>query len=269
MNRIQKTFNKLQRSNAKALIPYITCGDPDIAFTEELVTVLVEKGADIIELGVPYSDPVADGPTIQKASVRALENGIKLDHIFEMVSRVRSKVDVPLVIMTYNNPVYVTGIDVFLDKAYSAGVDGLIIPDIPLEEGEQLQEGANKRNINLISMVAPTTTGKRLEKIVQLAEGFIYCVSVSGVTGARQILPHNLKNMVASLKALTSVPIAVGFGISGPEMAKKVSQYADGIVVGSALIQKIEKHIEQDKPHYQKALNEAGEFIQLIKQALG
>jgi len=220
VNKIDKVFKELKSKGEKALIAYISCGDPSLDFTEELVPVLAKSGADLIELGVPYSDPVADGPTIQRASGRALAGGVTMEKIFLLVKRLREKTQVPLIMMTYYNPVYVGGLDAFVKKAALAGIDGLIIPDLPVEESYILKEAADKRNLYLIFLAAPTSTPKRIAMITKLAKGFVYCVSVAGVTGARDTTDQGLGSFLNRIRQHTDLPLCVGFGISGPETAR-------------------------------------------------
>ncbi|ATW24380.1 tryptophan synthase subunit alpha [Candidatus Formimonas warabiya] len=268
MNRIDYIFGELDRKKEKALIPYVCCGDPTVAFTEELVVKLAESGADLIELGVPYSDPVADGPTVQKASVRALAGKITLDKIFSLAARVRQKTQIPLLIMTYYNPVYVMGVDHFIEQGRAAGVDGLIIPDLPLEEAGPVQEALEKKGMNLIFLATPTSTSDRLKKIARLAQGFIYCVSVTGVTGARQDISDQLSLLVKRLRQETRIPLAAGFGISGPENARKAAALADGVIVGSALIDRMEQSLTQHPEDYHRAMKEGCSFVKTLKSEL-
>lgn len=268
MNRIEDVFRELGRSKQKALIPYVCCGDPNIEFTEEMVVKLAESGADLVELGVPYSDPVADGPTVQKASVRALAGKITLDQIFFLAERIRKRTQIPLLIMTYYNPIYVTGVEIFVQKAAAAGIDGLIIPDLPLEEAGPVQDALEVNGMNLIFLATPTSTDERLKKIAQIAQGFIYCVSVVGVTGARSDISHQLSDLVHRLRGETVVPLAAGFGISGPENAKKAAALADGVIVGSALIDKIEQSLCLDPGDDAKAVREACLFIRKLKDSM-
>lgn len=266
MNRIDAVFNDLRKSQGKAVIPYVTCGYPSLDFTKELISVLAEAGADLIEIGVSYSDPVADGPTIQKASARALTAGITLDKIFRLVEEIRGKCQVPLIMMTYYNPIYVTGVENFIKKAAAAGVDGLIIPDLPVEEAGHLSEVAERSGLRTIFLVAPTSTSERIEKIAGISRGFIYCVSVTGVTGARKEVSEGLEDFLKRIRLSTELPLAVGFGISGPETARQAAEYADGVIVGSALIQKIEENVAGED--YSKALQEAAAFIKELKGAV-
>jgi len=267
LNRIDNVLDMLHKKNEKALIPYVSCGDPSLEFTEQLATILAESGADIIELGVPYSDPVADGPIIQRASGRALAGGVTLEKIFSLVKRLREKTQVPLIIMTYYNPVYVTGVENFIARAASVGIDGLIIPDLPLEEAGYLKKAADSNNINLILLVAPTSSPERIKRIAQLSKGFIYCVSVTGVTGTRQSTSGGLEDFLDQVRLQTKLPLAVGFGVSGPDTARKMANKADGVIVGSAIIQKIEENVQ--KGDTLKALEEAVSFINTLKKAIG
>jgi len=268
VNRIDQVFNELRREQRKALIPYVSCGYPSLEFTEELILKLAASGADLIELGVPYSDPVADGPTIQKASTKALEGGVTLEKIFALVERLRDKTAIPLIMMTYYNPIYVKGPENFLKRAKTVGIDGLIIPDLPVEEAGNIKEIADSHGIDLIFLVAPTSTPERIKKIVEMSRGFVYCVSVTGITGARKTLTDQLAGFLNKVQTHSQLPLAVGFGISGPELAQKVAPWADGVIVGSALIDKIEKGLKQDETNYAQALGEAGAFIKELKIAL-
>lgn len=268
MNRIARVFQELDQRKEKALIPYVCCGDPHIAFTEELVVRLAQSGADLVELGVPYSDPVADGPTVQKAAVRALAGKITLDQIFSLAERIRKRTPIPLLIMTYYNPVYVTGAELFVEKAAAAGADGLIIPDLPLEEAGPVQDALKRKGMNLIFLATPTSTEERLKKMVQMAQGFIYCVSVTGVTGARENISHQLSSLVHRLRKETTLPFAAGFGISGPENAKQAAALTDGVIVGSALIERIAHSLYADPGDEEKALKEACLFIGELKKAM-
>lgn len=266
MNRIEQVFQKLNRDNNKALIPYVSCGDPDLEFTEKLIPVLEEGGADIIELGVPYSDPVADGPTIQKASLRALEAGINLEKIFSLAERLSKKSRVPLVLMTYYNPIFVTGVDNFINRAHAAGIDGLIVPDLPPEEASYLKEAADNKGLSLTFLIAPTSTNERIQKAAGVSSGFVYCVSVTGVTGARQGLSKQLESFISRARQQTQLPLAVGFGISNSETARQAAAYADGVIVGSALINIIEESMAEN--NRSKALEEAFFFVKELKEAI-
>ncbi len=242
MNRINETFARLQREGRKALITFITAGDPSLDQTPALVTAMAANGADIIELGVPFSDPLADGPTIQAASMRSIHRGTTLRDIIAMVGEIRSRCPVPLVLMSYYNPILVYGIDNFVADAVVAGVNGVIIPDLPPEEGEHLRREAEARELALIQLVSPTSTPERMAKLCRLSTGFVYYEMVTGITGARRELPPAVAESLQQLKSLTDTPIAAGFGISTPAQAAEVGQYADGVIVGSALVKIVAEH---------------------------
>lgn len=240
--RISDCLEKLRSEGRKGLIPFITAGDPDLAGTIELARGLARAGADIIELGVPFSDPLADGPVIQQASGRALAAGTTLPGILEVVREMKNNCSIPVVLMGYYNPFYKYGLRQLARDAAEAGVDGLIVPDLPCEEAGLLDEAALAQGIDLIYLVAPTTTGPRLEQIASRARGFIYCVSVTGVTGAREELNTDLGEFTGRVRRCTSLPLAVGFGIAGPEQAARVAGYCDAVVVGSALVKIIARY---------------------------
>ncbi|PAB59496.1 tryptophan synthase subunit alpha [Anaeromicrobium sediminis] len=244
-SRITKKFNRLREKDEKALIAYITSGDPNLDRTLNLVLQMEKAGADIIELGIPYSDPLADGPVIQRAAQRALKVGTNIDSIFPMVFKVREKTEIPLVFLVYFNSIYRYGIKRFLDKCKDSGVDGLIIPDLPLEERRELNEVMKDYPIDLIPLVAPTSED-RIRKIVSGAEGFVYCISSKGVTGTRDSFEVDLSNFINKVKKHTSIPLAIGFGISNEETIKKLKGLCDGLIVGSAIIEKVEEGIKDD-----------------------
>ena len=230
IERIQKVF-----SDKKAFIPFITAGDPDLETTEKLVPAMAEAGADLIELGIPFSDPVAEGVVIQDADMRALAAGTTTDKIFEAVKRIRQKTDIPLAFMTYINPVFVYGVDKFVKNAVDCGIDALIVPDMPFEEREELLPACKKFGLVLIYLVAPTSR-ERTQAIARESEGFVYCVSSLGVTGVRSRITTNIKEMVDTVKQGKNVPCAIGFGISTPQQAYEMAQQADGVIVGLSLI---------------------------------
>ncbi len=230
MSRIRDAFK-----NGKAFIPFITCGDPDIGTTAELIKEMEKKGAAIIELGIPFSDPTAEGPTIQEANIRALKNGITTDDVFEMVKNIRETVKIPLVFMTYANVVFSYGAERFLGICEIYGIDGLILPDVPFEEKKEFIDVCRKHNVELISMIAPTSN-ERIRRIASEAEGFLYCVSSLGVTGVRNSITTDIGQMIGLAKSVTDVPCAVGFGISTPEQAADMAKHADGVIVGSAIV---------------------------------
>jgi tryptophan synthase alpha chain len=239
MSRIQATFERLKRQSETAFIPFIALGDPSLQWTERIAEELERVGADMLELGIPYSDPLADGPVIQQAALRALLQGTKITDAFDTVVNLRrSGVTIPLILFTYVNPVLQFGIDRFFESARTAGADGVIIPDLPYEESEEARLAAAKFEVDLIPLVAPTSK-QRIEKIVAEASGFVYCVSSLGVTGTRDQLPDELPAFVAEVKSATSLPVAVGFGVSTPDQASVIRTFADGVIVGSALVRKI------------------------------
>jgi len=228
-------------SNGKAFIPFITAGDPDLEVTERLVYELAKSGADLIELGIPFSDPIAEGPVIQAADSRALTAGVTTDQVFDLVRKIRKSCDIPLAFMTYINPVFSYGTERFIKTGKEAGVDAIIIPDLPFEERDEVKPYCEKYEITFISMIAPTSKG-RIRSIAAQAEGFIYCVSSLGVTGIREKIGSGAADMIRSVKAVKNIPCAVGFGISTPEQAKAMADISDGVIVGSAIVKIIEKY---------------------------
>jgi len=236
MNRIQKAFE-----NKKAFIAFITGGDPDTQTTEKLIITMAQSGVDIIEIGIPFSDPVAEGAVIQAANEHALRGGCTVDELFDMVRRVREKTDIPLFFMSYINPIFVYGKEKFLQKCADCGIDGIIVPDLPFEEKDELSGVCQKYNITQISMIAPTSN-ERIETIAKEAEGFIYCVSSLGVTGVRSKINTDVADMIARVRSVSAVPCAVGFGVSAPEQAREMAAVADGVIVGSAIVKIIAEH---------------------------
>ena len=237
MSRITSVFN---RPNHKALIPYVTVGYPSIEATLGIVPLLAECGCDIVELGIPFSDPLADGVTIQKASFQALQNGITLQICLEVARQLSQKVDIPLVFMTYYNPVFNYGLEKFCSSCSKSGIDGLIIPDLPPDEGSELEAISQGRELDLIYLLPPTSTEERIRLVAERSKGFTYLVSVTGVTGTRDSLPAELETFVTKVRKVATQPLCVGFGISPPEQAKRVAAIADGVIVGSRLIQLME-----------------------------
>lgn len=236
MNRIDKAFRQLRQENKKAFIPYICYGDPDIKVTEKLITLLSNNGVDMIELGYPFSDPLADGPTIQEATQNSLKHEITVEKYLSTVKKIRNKTEIPLIIMTYYNIIFNYGINKFIEKASEVGLDGAIVPDLPVEESSKFVDFSSKRQFRLIHLISPATSKERMKKIVNKSTGFIYYVSLTGVTGARKKLSDVIETDVRFLKSLTSKPICVGFGISKPDHVKKIKKFADGIIVGSAIL---------------------------------
>jgi tryptophan synthase alpha chain len=237
---LDECFAQLKANQKKALIPFLTVGDPDLTTTEEALFALDQAGADLIELGVPYSDPLADGPVIQAASTRALKQGTSLADVLALVARVTPKLKAPLILFSYYNPVLSLGVEHFLDKIAQAGAKGLVVPDLPLEESDLLVHAAQARGLDVIQLVAPTSPPARVEKIVKQARGFVYLVSITGVTGVRGAVSPALQPLIHRLQERTDLPICVGFGISSPEQAKQVVDWgADGVIVGSAFVRKL------------------------------
>jgi tryptophan synthase alpha chain len=247
MNRIDNKFKQLKARKKKAFIAYVTAGDPDLSTTEKLVLSFAQSGVDLIELGVPFSDPMADGRTIQAGSQRALESKTTLPKILKLVERLRRKTEIPILFMTYYNPVYHYGEASFIRDAKKVGVDGLIFPDLPPEEGKNLRRLAQAAGISMVFLFAPTTLKERLKLIANASSGFLYYVSLTGVTGERKNLSASLFQNVRSAKRLTAKPVCVGFGISTPEQARAVAKVADGIIIGSAIVKQIEKNLGKSK----------------------
>ena len=247
-------------SRGKAFIPFVTCGDPSLEVTEKFVYAMVEAGADLIELGIPFSDPTAEGPVIQGANLRALSGGVTTDKVFDMVEKIRKNTDVPMVFMTYANVVFSYGTERFCKRAQEVGMDGLILPDVPYEEKEEFAEVADKYGLDLISLIAPTSH-ERIATIAKDAEGFVYCVSSLGVTGMRSQITTDIGAMVKLVKAQKDIPCAVGFGISTPEQAKKMAAQADGVIVGSAIVKLCESHGADCVPYIK-------EYVKSMKDAI-
>lgn len=239
MNRIDKRFNELKVKGEKAFIAYITAGDPDLASTKRVALALESAGVDILELGIPFSDPIADGPTIQAASYRALEARTTLEKIFAMVKRLRRGTDMPIVFMTYYNPVLRYGLRRFFANCRGYGVDGIIVPDLPCEEAGDLIKLARINKIATIFLASPTSTPKRIRNIAKNSRGFIYYVSLTGVTGARSELPEDIASKIKAIKSVTDKPVAVGFGVSNRKQAGQIAAAADGVIVGSAIVKMI------------------------------
>jgi tryptophan synthase alpha chain len=256
MSRISRSFKRLNKNGKKAMIAYIMAGDPSINATKKYIMELESSGADIIELGVPFTDPLADGPTIQRAAERALKEGVTLKKVLELVSQVRANVKVPLVLMTYYNPVFKFGIEAFVKQAVDAGVDGIIVPDLIPEEAGDLIDSAKRYKLDTIFLLAPTSTPDRIKRVVRASTGFIYYVSITGITGGELSLNDKMVSTLGLIKEATSKPAVVGFGISRPDEASTVAALADGIVIGSAIV---------------KLISEGGDikgFVESIKEAI-
>lgn len=240
MSRIADRFSALRAARERALVPFITAGDPDLETTGELVLALAESGADLIEIGVPFSDPSADGPTIQRASERALARGTTLRKTLALVAKLRPQLQIPLLLMGYANPFYALGVDGCAAACADAGVDGILCPDLPPEEGRDLYGAFAKRGVDGVLFGSPTTSPERMRMLMHSTRGFLYYVSLTGVTAARDSLAAGMKASVAAIRRLGEAPICVGFGISRPEHAREVGRFADGVVVGSAIVDRIE-----------------------------
>ncbi len=261
MNRIERVFRKIRNKRA-AFIPFVIAGDPDLKTTEALVFRMGECGADIIELGVPFSDPLADGPTIQTASQRALKNGVTLKEIFRMAERLKG-ISAPLVLMTYFNPVFQYGVKSFAEDCYRHGIDGVIIPDLPPEEAGPWIKEAKPFKLDTIFLLAPTSSTERIRLVSCHSQGFLYYVSVTGVTGARGKLRGDLEGSVKQIRIQSKKPVAVGFGISTPEQVKGAGRFADGVIVGSAIVKLIEENLK-----HPDLVNRVGSFVASLAGAL-
>ena len=255
MNNIEKAF-----SNGKAFIPFITCGYPNLETTAACVRAAVDNGANLIELGIPFSDPTAEGVVIQEANLKALQGGVTTDKVFEFVKNLRQEISVPMVFMTYANVVFGYGAEKFISTCATIGIDGLILPDIPFEEKNEFLPMCRKYNVNLISMIAPTSEN-RIAKIASEAEGFLYIVSSLGVTGTRAEITTNLEPMIKIVRENTKIPCAIGFGISTPEQAKNMSKLADGVIVGSAIIKILTKYGKDAAPF-------VGKFVKSMREGI-
>lgn len=263
MNRIDRCFAQLQQRGEKALVCFLTGGDPDLETTQELVPAIAQAGADIIEIGVPFSDPLADGPSIQASTHRALAAGASVKKVFDCVRRIRENSDAPLVLMTYYNPVQKYGVEAFARDAADSGADGVILTDLPPEEAHDWKTAADDAGLATIFLLAPTSTEDRIELGAKLASGFIYCVSRTGVTGAKDDVPLELSDLVGRIKSRSGLPVVVGFGISKAEHVSQVCRFADGAVVGSALVNVIADHTSRTD-----AVKQAVRFVQSLKEGV-
>jgi tryptophan synthase alpha chain len=239
MTRIGRAFERLKTHAGKAFIPYIMAGDPSFETTKETVLMLEQCGADIVELGVPFSDPLADGPTIQRAAERALKNNVTLRKVIAFVKDIRSFTQIPLILMTYFNPVFKYGSEHFIRDAADAGVDGLIIPDLPPDEAADFIKHARKANLDTIFLLAPTSTEDRIRIVTKASKGFLYYVSITGTTGSGLLFDGSMERLISEIKGCTDTPVAVGFGVSTPEDAATVAKVADGVIVGSAIVKRL------------------------------
>ena len=255
MNKLNQVFG-----NKKAFIPFLTAGDPDINTTRELIIKIAEAGADLIEIGIPFSDPVAEGPVIQEADYRALKGGVTTDQIFNMVREVRQTCDIPLAFMSYINPIVTYGTERFMALCQQVGIDCIIVPDLPFEEKNELKPYCDKYQIQLITMIAPTS-GKRICEIAKAAEGFLYCVSSLGVTGVRREIGSGVADMIQQVKGIKNIPCAIGFGISTPEQATAMAKVSDGVIVGSAIVKIIGQYGKASVPYVE-------EYVSKMKEAI-
>lgn len=262
MNRIEQKFNELKSINKKALITFVTAGDPALSTTVELVAEMEKQGADIIELGIPYSDPIAEGPVIQQANARALKNNIKIKDIMSTVVEIRKTVKVPLLYLLYFNCILQYGIERFFRDCAESEIDGVIIPDLPFEERDEIEETAEKYSVDIITLVSPTS-GERVGRIARNARGFLYCVSSLGVTGMRKEFDTDFEEFFASINSAAAIPRAIGFGISTPGHIRQLKDYADGLIVGSAIVKQVEAGETAEA-----AVRNVGSFVQSLRTAL-
>ena len=262
LSKINKKFLELKKSDKLALMPFIMAGDPNIETTSEILLKLQEKGADLIELGIPYSDPLADGPIIQLSASRALKSGTTLKNVIQLLESLKDKLHIPIILFTYFNPVLNFGLENFCELASEVGVSGLIIPDLPLEEAYKFSEIISSYSIDLILLVAPTTPSERMKIISNNTKGFTYLVSVTGVTGERNKMENRVENLITKLQEISINPVAVGFGISSPEHVNKVRKWgADGVIIGSAFVKRISNSNEKE------VVNQIGKFCEEMRKA--
>lgn len=250
--RISEKFRILRKNSKKAFIPYIMAGDPSLEKTKEIFLMLEECGADIIELGVPFSDPLADGPVIQRAAERALKNNVTLKKVISFVNGIRNHSQTPVILMTYFNPIYKYGIPEFMSDAEIAGVNGIIVPDLPPEEADDVIKIARQKKIDTIFLLAPTSTEKRIKKVISASTGFIYYVSITGITGSNILFDGSMEKQINDIRKHTDKPIAVGFGVSKPEDASEIAKIADGVIVGSAIVKKLHENPAEVKDFIKK-----------------
>jgi tryptophan synthase alpha chain len=270
MNRIDRLFSKLRTENRRALMPFVTAGDPDLATTALLIGELVNRGAHLVEVGIPYSDPIADGPVIAASYHRALEKGLKVAHIFQTLRTLRAEGsarvnETPIVSMVSYAIIHRLGVERFLNEAATAGLDGLIVPDLPVEEAAALIDKTGPRGLKLIQLITPTTPRDRAVEIARTTTGFIYYVSVAGITGERKSLPADLVDNVAWLRTQTDLPICIGFGISGPSQVRELAPVADGLIVGSAIVRRLAEAVNRPRA---EVIREIGQFVGALAQVL-
>jgi len=263
MTRISKVFQTLTAENGKALIPYITAGDPSLELTKQLIFELEESGADIIELGIPFSDPMADGPIIQRASERALKNKVSIKNVLGLVSEIRMYTEIPIILFGYYNPFFIYGTENFSIDARNAGVDGILVVDLPPEEVDELKVYIDKVDINIIYLLAPTSTEERIKLIAKKASGFLYYISITGVTGSKISLDSHIEEQIAKVKKFSDLPLGVGFGVSTPMQAHTVTKWADGVIVGSAIVKIIEENLNNPD-----MVKKVGTFVKSLKEGI-
>ncbi len=273
MNRIDSLFTRLRGEKRRALMPFVTAGDPDLSTTAMLINELVSRGSHLIEVGIPYSDPIADGPVIAASYHRALENGVKVAHIFQTLRTLRAEGsarfnDTPMVSMVSYAIIHRIGAERYLNDAATAGLDGLIVPDLPVEESAALMEKATRRNLKLIQLITPTTPRERAIEITRSTTGFIYYVSVAGITGERQSLPTDLVETVGWLRTQTELPICIGFGISGPDQVRQLAPVADGLIIGSAIVRRLAEAINRPRAEVVREIGQfVGELVKVLENA--
>ena len=261
--RIERTFRDLKQKKEKALVVYLTAGDPDLQTTRGLILALEQAGVDVIEIGVPFSDPTADGPVIQAASQRSLHRGTTLSGILDMIESLREVSDIPIILFGYYNPIFSYGNERFAARAKRAGVDGILVVDLPPEESHELRQHTDRAGLDFISLIAPTTSDNRIARIAKNATGFLYYISITGVTGTAQPLMQNIRVDVERIRKISALPLVIGFGISTPAQAARIVSYADGVVIGSAFVRLIEENGAKDD-----LIQIASSFVKDIKKAL-
>jgi tryptophan synthase alpha chain len=268
MSRIASRFAALKAANKKAFIPFITAGDPDLSIFAELLAGLPKAGCDLIEIGMPFSDPMADGPAIERANLRAFAAGIKMDKTLHLVADFRKQdKETPIILMGYTNPIYAYSLEKFMVAASAAGVDGLILPDLPPEEDTELRLAAQNHNIDLVRLVAPTTDEQRLPVVLDGASGFLYYVSITGITGSKQASVEPVRKAVEAIRRQSSLPVAVGFGITTPEQAQEIAKTADAIVVGSAIVNRIAANLDTNNKAKPDLVKDVLEFVETLALA--
>ncbi len=263
MTRIEEKFRELKKKNDVALVTYVTAGDPSLEATLEILLRLEESGADIIELGIPFSDPMADGPIIQAASERALSSYTTLEGILEVVHKFRNRSDLPLILFGYYNPFFSYGVEKFSKEAQEAGVDGILVVDLPPEEADEIKEKVDNAGLNMILLLAPTSTEERIKLVAEKASGFVYLVSVTGVTGIRPDIDYSLEPLVSNIRKNTNLPVGIGFGVSKPEQAERIAKFADAVIVGSSIV----KIIEGWGNGSTKAIDDMSRFVKGLTEA--